>query len=112
MEALPSWVEVRSVKPRPEAAAEGLDAGEAGVIDLAVELDAELVLIDERAAVAVARGKGLNVTGTVGVLMMAAERGLLDRAQTVARLRQTNFRCREEIYDQLLADAAETGDKR
>jgi predicted nucleic acid-binding protein len=57
MEALPSWVEVRSVKPRPEAAAEGLDAGEAGVIDLAVELDAELVLIDERAAVAVARGR-------------------------------------------------------
>lgn len=102
--ALPRWVEVRRATTRPADDLVGLDAGEAAAICLASELIAELTLIDERAGVAVARRRGLKVTGTLGILLMAAERGLVDPAETVARLRQTNFHCTEALYSQLLGE--------
>jgi predicted nucleic acid-binding protein len=64
----PAWLEVR---PNPDsniddAAAAALDEGERAAIALAVAIDAELILMDDRAGVAVAYQKGLTVTGTLG----------------------------------------------
>ena len=42
------------------------------------------------------------MTGTLGVLSLAAERRLLDLAEAFNRLKRTNFRFRQEIMDQLL----------
>ena len=53
---------------------------------LAILLDADLLLMDDRKGVVVARGKGLRVTGTLGVLDLAAQRGLVNFAQAVTRL--------------------------
>jgi hypothetical protein len=44
-----------------------------------------------------ARDKGLEVTGTLGILDLAARRGMIDFANALARLRTTNFRGREEL---------------
>jgi predicted nucleic acid-binding protein len=60
--------------------------------------------MDDRLGVAAALAAGLQVIGTVGVLDRAARRGLIDLPASVARLRDTNFRCRPEILDALLAD--------
>ncbi len=49
-----------------------------------------------------ARDKGLEVTGTLGILDLAARRGMIDFANALARLRTTNFRGREELFDALL----------
>jgi len=49
-----------------------------------------------------ARNKGLEVTGTLGVLDLAARRGMIDLAGALGRLRNTNFRRREEIFEALL----------
>jgi predicted nucleic acid-binding protein len=49
-----------------------------------------------------AQRKGLRVTGTLGILDLAAERGLADFAQAVERLRQTNFRVPQALLDALL----------
>jgi predicted nucleic acid-binding protein len=44
----------------------GLDAGEAAAILLAIELHAELLLMDDEEGVAAVRRKELGVTGTLG----------------------------------------------
>jgi predicted nucleic acid-binding protein len=49
-----------------------------------------------------ALGKGFEVTGTLGVLGLAARRGFVDLADSFARLKGTNFRYRQEIMDALL----------
>jgi predicted nucleic acid-binding protein len=65
-------------------------------------MHADLILIDERKGTAVALGKGFDVTGTLGVLGLAARRGLVNLADSFARLKRTNFRYRQEIMDELL----------
>jgi predicted nucleic acid-binding protein len=62
---------------------------------------ADLILIDERKGTRVALNKGFEVTGTLGVLGVAARRGLVDLADSFAGLKQTNFRYRQEIMDAL-----------
>ena len=55
-----------------------LDAGEASAIARAQEIDAGL-LLDDRAAVVYARALGLKVIGTLGLLVLARRRGLVER---------------------------------
>jgi predicted nucleic acid-binding protein len=101
----PAWLEVRSARRGIAVTPPGdLDAGEEAAIALALELNAHLLLLDDREAVAVARGAGINVTGTLGFLKLADEEGLLTLREAVARLQQTNFHCTQELYAQLLAD--------
>jgi predicted nucleic acid-binding protein len=54
-----------------------LDHGEAEAIALAVELQAGLILIDERRARAIAARMGLNVVGVLGVLVEAKHKALV-----------------------------------
>jgi predicted nucleic acid-binding protein len=99
---LPGWAEVTQVEAIDDPALQPLGAGERAAISLALSLRADLILIDERKGTAVALGKGFDVTGTLGVLNLAARRGMVDLADSFARLKCTNFRCRQEIMDELL----------
>ena len=100
----PAWLEVRSVSlVIDDPAWRALDAGEREALALARALAADLVLMDDRAGVAVARGQGFAVTGTLGVLDLAARRGLVELAGAIERLKNTTFRYRPEILDALLA---------
>jgi predicted nucleic acid-binding protein len=105
----PAWLEVR---PNPDPSVDDaidstLDEGERAAISLATTIHADLILMDDRAGVAVAYQHGLTVTGTLGVLDLAARRGLVDLASTFAKLRATNFRYPPEIMDALLAQHRE-----
>jgi len=107
----PAWLEVQEAPTRPfgQASVEGLDEGETAAIALAVWLGADLVLMDDRKGVIVARGKGLRVTGTLGVLDLAAQRGLIHFAQAANRLRRTSFRIPGELLDSLMKKHAQQG---
>ena len=98
--APPAWLEIRA----PEAVVPQmrLGPGEAEAISLAQELHADAVLIDERKAVTMAEQLGLFVTGTLGVLEIAAEKGLIDLPNAIAALRQTSFRVSQHLLSESL----------
>ena len=54
-----------------------LDLGEAEAIALAVETNADLLIVDERLAVVSAQHFGLNIIGVIGVLIDAKHHGLI-----------------------------------
>jgi|ERR1035437_137179 predicted nucleic acid-binding protein len=56
-----------------------LDAGETEAIALAMELHADLLLMDERKGTQAARHLGLATIGVFGVLLEAKRKGLIDR---------------------------------
>ena len=94
--APPPWLEVRA--PAQIDVSMDLGPGEGEAISLARELAADAVLIDERQGAAVAKQSGIFVVGTLGVLVVAADKGLLALPQAIAALRQTSFRASEEVY--------------
>ena len=60
-----------------------LDRGEPEAIALAVELPADLLVIDDRRGRTVAAQRGVPLIGVVGVLIEARTRGLLDSVRPV-----------------------------
>ena len=108
MQKPPAWLQIVSLAALPPIAMSlDLDRGERDAIRLALHCNADLVLMDERDGVEEARRLGLTVTGTLGVLDRAAERGLIDLAPAFARLRQTNFRINPALMERLLAADAQ-----
>lgn len=100
----PAWLQIQETPSlqSDQALAEELDEGETAAIALAISLDADLLLMDDRKGVIAARRRGLRVTGTLGVLDLAAQRGLVNFAQAIERLRRTTFRIPEGLLDSLL----------
>lgn len=98
----PTWLEIRPVKRNPDPAVESLGAGEREAIALAEELHADRLIMDDRAARRIATQRNLTVIGTLGVLVEAAERTLVDFADATARLQQTSFYVSPEVLNRLL----------
>jgi predicted nucleic acid-binding protein len=98
----PPWLEAGSAPAFEKQLPVKLDNGERAAIALAMELGASLILMDDRAGVEEARLRGLQVTGTLGVLILAARRGLVDLEAALARLKATNFRYPPALLDALL----------
>ena len=88
---LPVWLRVVSVQNTLQAGiyARVVDAGEAEAIELALELEADQLLIDERKGRKLATHEGLSVIGLLGVVLLAKRKGLILSARTlIERLHQ------------------------
>ncbi len=69
-----------------------IDAGEAEALVLALETNADLVLLDDQQARFKAKKLGLPVAGTVGVLLKARKKGLITSvSKHVQQLQNTGF---------------------
>ena len=98
----PDWLRQRAVNASGSSDLGHLDAAEREAILLALELRADLVLLDDLAARRAAEGLGLNAVGLLGVLDAASRRDLLDLAAAVERLQETSFRASPRLLRRLL----------
>ena len=102
------WIEVRKPASVGGDLTALLDQGEAQTIALAEELGATEVLLDERAARALASARGLQIIGSAGLLVRAKERGLIDAVQPyLERMRAQGVRFSDRFVRALLSQIGE-----
>ena len=80
-----------------------LDPGESEAIALAVEVDADILLIDEQTGRQEAVRRGLKVAGTLSVLDEAEQAGLVTFDDAVAELQKTTFRVSQAVLAEIRA---------
>ncbi len=96
----PAWLTTqRPIHNRPIAK---LHPGETEALNLALELSADFLLIDERLAYREAIARKINAIGTVRVLERAAEENLIDLATAFERLKKTDFWIPHTLLDERL----------
>lgn len=109
--ATASWVELHTVENEALVTAlrRDLDRGEAESIALALELEADLVLMDEREGRHAAQRMGLHVVGVVSVLLEAKATGAIDvvRPRLDGLRQKAGFYLGERVYQRALALAGE-----
>ncbi len=90
----PAWLEIRNVARAPEAElVRRLDHGEAEAIQLAVDLHADFILIDERRGREMAAARGVTVIGTLGILLESYRRGQIQKPMEIlSELQAARFR--------------------
>ena len=108
------WIQTQAVADSQQTVAiqlnqENIDRGEAEAIVLALELKADLRLMDERRGRAVATSYGLNVTGLLGVLLQAKRNSLIPAVKPVMDqlIEQVDFRVSGQLYAAILQSADE-----
>ena len=74
----PSWLMIKDASPITDPNLEEVDLGERQAIQLAMDEHADALIIDDRAGARLAVRFGLEVTGTLGVLLEGAKRDLVD----------------------------------
>ena len=105
------WLMVQKVTARAlvQLLQRDLDRGEAETIALALQLEADWTLLDEREGRKIARSLGLNVTGILGVLLRAWREGEVSSIREVTddlRLR-ANFRIAPALIAEILRESGE-----
>jgi len=106
-----AWIKRRAVTNRElvRALQQELDAGEAEAIALALEIGAELLLMDERLGRETARHLGLRYTGLIGILIEAKRKDLVGavKPQLDALRDVAGFRVSDALYTRVLQDEGE-----
>ncbi len=105
-----SFIRVEKVRNmRPVALLEEfIDSGEAEAIVLALERNADLLLVDDRDARNLAKKLGLQVMGTLGVIALAKYKGSIPKAKTIVdKLMESGFWISRRILEEFLRELDE-----
>ena len=105
------WIETKKIKNVNLVSAfdESLDKGEAEAITLALELSADLILLDEKDARLIAEKYKLKPLGTVGILVLAKKKNNIDnlKSELDKLINEGNFRISKDIYLRALKETGE-----
>lgn len=106
-----SWIMVQPVTDsnQVEGLRAVLDPGEAEAIVLALELNAELLIIDERPGRAIARQNNIPIIGVLGVLLEAKQQGSIAAVKPLVDwlINELAFRVSSQLYEAVLQSAGE-----
>lgn len=110
--SLPQWIDTYSPKTSlPASLKNALDPGEASAIALAKEYANSLLIIDELKGRRVAKALGLDITGSLGVILAAKNKGLIPSVLPILeKVKQTNFRISDVLIQKILLKAGEMKD--
>ncbi len=82
-----------------------LGKGESECIVLAKEMSADFVVLDDKDAIKMAEFLGLDVIGTLGMLVMAHKKGEIKNLKSVIdEIREKNFWMDDKLYNEILKD--------
>ena len=107
------WIQRQAVMNMQlvHALQQDLDGGEAEAIALALEIGADLLLMDENLGRETAQHLGLRYIGLIGALVMAKRKGLICAVKPHLDMLRDIAGCRvdAELYTHVLIDQNETG---
>jgi len=109
-EPLPSWIEVRPVTNGKylQLLERILDRGEASALALAITLDDVLLIMDDLKGRKEAKRLGFKITGTLGVLFAAKQKGVIPALRPIInQLLAADFRIAPHIVNELLTLSGE-----
>ncbi len=92
MNSQPGWLEIRQADISLYTPQKRIGAGQREAFALALELNADAVLLDDNGARVEANRLKLTTIRTLDILERAARQELIDLPQAIAKLAQTNFR--------------------
>lgn len=107
---IPAWISIKPLSQpiATQILATALGAGESEAISLTLEMGADLVILDDRAARRLAQSLGLNVIGILGVLLAAKNHNFITTVRPhLDNLKNYNFHLAPDLYQKILLDAGE-----
>ncbi|WP_339813445.1 DUF3368 domain-containing protein [uncultured Imperialibacter sp.] len=107
--AVPEWIKVKSAPPPfSHSILETLDLGEASSISLALKTPGSILILDERKGRKVATDLGLEIIGSIRVLLLAKDKKIIPSVrEMVDQLSEHKFRFSTHVVRQLLIEAGE-----
>lgn len=109
-----SWIQTQTVSNNQKVIdiqtnQSNIDLGEAEAIILAIEIKANLLLMDERRGRTLAKNYGLNVTQLLGFLLQAKQKGFVISIKPIIDrlIEQADFRVSNQLYKTILQNAGE-----
>lgn len=91
LETLPAWLTIADDTGIIDDELAEIDPGEREAILLTEQLSADALLIDDKAGREIAESRGIKILGTLGLLEIAADRGLLNFAQSLTKMKHAGF---------------------
>lgn len=100
----PDWIKVQNPSSVLQKGLSNLlDPGEASAISLAAELESALLIIDEAKGRKVATRMGIPITGSLGVIIAAKNKGHISTVKPILeRIQATNFRISSHLVREVL----------
>lgn len=102
---LPDWIIVINVKDKEKQAEieKRLDRGESSSIALALEMKNSILIIDELKGRKIAKSFDLEIIGTIGILLIAHKKGLVDDVLSIIlKLVNNGFRLSDKMLAKLI----------